>query len=52
MTRELVYGRRAVRELLRGRRQALELWATERALAAEDWLREEPPVKVQLKPEL
>ena len=51
MTRELVYGRRAVRELLRGRRQALELWATERALAAEAWLREEPPVKVHVKPE-
>ena len=38
MTRELVYGRRAVREALRGRRQVLELWATERALASEPWL--------------
>ena len=36
--RELVYGRRAVREALRGRREVLELWATERALAAEPWL--------------
>ncbi|MDX6518345.1 MAG: hypothetical protein QOF50_1191, partial [Gaiellaceae bacterium] len=30
-TREQVYGRRAVREALRGRREVLELWATERA---------------------
>ena len=40
VTRELVYGRRPVREALRGRREVLELWATERALAAEPWLRE------------
>ena len=40
MTREQVYGRRPVREALRGRRGVLELWATERALAAEPWLRE------------
>lgn len=38
MTRELVYGRRAVREVLRGRREALEVWATDRARAAEPWL--------------
>jgi 23S rRNA (guanosine2251-2'-O)-methyltransferase len=39
--RELVYGRRPVREVLRaGRREALELHVTERALAAEPWLRE------------
>jgi 23S rRNA (guanosine2251-2'-O)-methyltransferase len=50
MTSDLVYGRRAVRELLRGRRQALELWATERALSAEPWLRE-AEVRVQVKPE-
>ena len=50
MTRDLVYGRRAVRELLRGRRQPLELWATARAHAAEPWL-EEAPVRVQVKPE-
>ena len=50
MTRELVYGRRAVRELLRGRRQALELWVTDRALAAEPWL-QEAPVRVQVKPD-
>jgi 23S rRNA (guanosine2251-2'-O)-methyltransferase len=50
VTRELVYGRRAVRELLRGRRQALELWVTDRALAAEPWL-QEAPVRVQVKPD-
>jgi 23S rRNA (guanosine2251-2'-O)-methyltransferase len=40
MTREQVYGRRAVREALRGRREVLELWATERAVKAEPWLGE------------
>ncbi len=50
MTRDQVYGRRPVREALRGRREVLELWAGERALAAEPWLRE-APLKVQLKPE-
>jgi 23S rRNA (guanosine2251-2'-O)-methyltransferase len=38
VTGDLVYGRRAVREALRGRRQVLGLWATERALAGEPWL--------------
>jgi 23S rRNA (guanosine2251-2'-O)-methyltransferase len=38
VTPDLVYGRRAVREALRGRREVLEVWATERALAAEPWL--------------
>ncbi len=38
MTRELVYGRRAVREALRGPREVLEVWASERALKAEPWL--------------
>ena len=42
VTRDQVYGRRPVREALRGRREVLELWATERALAAEPWLREAP----------
>ena len=32
VTGDLVYGRRAVREALRGRREVLELWATERAV--------------------
>jgi 23S rRNA (guanosine2251-2'-O)-methyltransferase len=40
-----------VRELLRGRREALELWATERALAAEPWLRDAASPRVQVKPE-
>jgi 23S rRNA (guanosine2251-2'-O)-methyltransferase len=35
---DLVYGRRPVREALRGRREVLEVLATERALAAEEWL--------------
>jgi 23S rRNA (guanosine2251-2'-O)-methyltransferase len=48
---EYVYGRRAVRELLRGPREVLELWATERALAAESWLRDEPRLRVQVKQE-
>ena len=52
MTREVVYGRRPVREVLRaGRRQVLELLATERALAAEPWLREESGLRVQVRPE-
>jgi 23S rRNA (guanosine2251-2'-O)-methyltransferase len=54
VTREQVYGRRAVREALRGRREVLELWATERALKAEAWLREteRPRVQVKLEREL
>jgi 23S rRNA (guanosine2251-2'-O)-methyltransferase len=39
-----------VRELLRGPREVLELWATERALRAEAWLGE-APLRVQRKPE-
>jgi 23S rRNA (guanosine2251-2'-O)-methyltransferase len=50
VTREVVYGRRPVRELLRGPREALELWATERALKSEPWLRD-GGVRVQQKPE-
>ena len=50
MTREQVYGRRPVREALRGRREVLELWATERAIAAEPWLRESD-LRVQIKPD-
>ncbi len=51
MTSELVYGRRSVREALRGPREVLELQATERALEAEPWLRQESGVRVQVKPE-
>jgi 23S rRNA (guanosine2251-2'-O)-methyltransferase len=46
---EQVYGRRPVRELLRGPREVLEVWATERALEAEPWLKAEVPVRVQTK---
>jgi 23S rRNA (guanosine2251-2'-O)-methyltransferase len=49
VTREQVYGRRPVREALRGRREVLELWATERAVAAEPWLRETERPRVQVK---
>src|SRR5712692_9467915 len=49
MTREQVYGRRPVREALRGRREVLELWATERAVKGEAWLRETAPPRVQVK---
>jgi 23S rRNA (guanosine2251-2'-O)-methyltransferase len=46
-----VYGRRPVREALRGPREVLELWATERALRAEPWLRDEAGLRIQVKPE-
>lgn len=54
MTRDQVYGRRAVREALRGRREVLELWATERAVKAEGWLRavDRPRVQAKLEREL
>ena len=48
---EYVYGRNAVREAVRGPREVREIWATERALASEEWLREEPGLRVQVKPE-
>lgn len=35
---EHIYGRRAVREALRGPREVRELWVSERALKAEPWL--------------
>jgi 23S rRNA (guanosine2251-2'-O)-methyltransferase len=54
VTRDQVYGRRPVREALRGPRGVLELWATERALKAERWLRdvERPRLQVKLEREL
>jgi 23S rRNA (guanosine2251-2'-O)-methyltransferase len=51
MIREQVYGRRAVREALRGRREVLELWVTERALSTGDWLRDVSGLRVQVKQE-
>jgi 23S rRNA (guanosine2251-2'-O)-methyltransferase len=49
MSREQVYGRRPVREVLRGPREVLELWATERAVKSEPWLRELERPRVQVK---
>lgn len=49
MTRDLVYGRNAVRELYRGSRAVLETWATERAAAQIPWLEAGP--RPQVKPE-
>ena len=40
---EHIYGRRAVREALRGPREVREVWASERALKAEPWLEEPSP---------
>ena len=51
MTRELVYGRQPVRELLRGPREVHEVWASERALKGEPWLRDAPGIRVHVKPE-
>jgi 23S rRNA (guanosine2251-2'-O)-methyltransferase len=48
---EHVYGRNAVREAVRGPREVQEILATERALAAEQWLRDEPGLRVHVKPE-
>jgi 23S rRNA (guanosine2251-2'-O)-methyltransferase len=47
---ELLYGRRPVREAVRGAREVLELWTTERALKAEPWLNE-AGARVRVKPE-
>lgn len=50
MSREITYGRRPVREALRGaNREVLELWATERAIASEPWLRETERPRVHVK---
>jgi 23S rRNA (guanosine2251-2'-O)-methyltransferase len=51
MIREQVYGRRPVREALRGRRQVLEVWASERAVKAEPWLRDVNGLRVHVKPD-
>jgi 23S rRNA (guanosine2251-2'-O)-methyltransferase len=48
---ELVFGRRAVREALRGPREVVELHASERALRSEAWLREERGLRLQVRPE-
>ena len=51
MTTEPVYGRNAVREALRGPRAVREVWATERAVTGEPWLRDTDGVRLQVKPE-
>jgi 23S rRNA (guanosine2251-2'-O)-methyltransferase len=52
VTRELVYGRRPVREVVRaGRREIGELLVSERALAAEPWIREISGLRLQIRPE-
>ncbi|MGD0167243.1 MAG: 23S rRNA (guanosine(2251)-2'-O)-methyltransferase RlmB [Gaiellaceae bacterium] len=51
MQRELVYGRNAVREAVRGRRQVLELWVSERAAEHELWLTEPGAPRLQVKNE-
>jgi 23S rRNA (guanosine2251-2'-O)-methyltransferase len=52
VTRELVYGRNAVREASRGRREVLELWASERAASQLDWLADGPRAQVKREREL
>ncbi|GIU95526.1 MAG: 23S rRNA (guanosine(2251)-2'-O)-methyltransferase RlmB [Gaiellaceae bacterium] len=49
MTRDLVYGRNAVRELYRGRREVLETWVTERAARQLPWLEAGP--RPRMRPE-
>jgi 23S rRNA (guanosine2251-2'-O)-methyltransferase len=49
VTRDLVYGRNAVRELYRGPREVAETWVTERAAAQIPWLDAGP--RAQVKPE-
>jgi 23S rRNA (guanosine2251-2'-O)-methyltransferase len=51
VTADLVYGRRSVREALRGRRQVLALYASERAIAAEEWLRDESGPRLRVEAE-
>jgi 23S rRNA (guanosine2251-2'-O)-methyltransferase len=52
VTRDLVYGRNPVREALRGPREVLEVWVTERAAASLDWLAEGPRPRVKREREL
>ena len=52
MTRDLVYGRNAVRELYRGRRRPVEVWVGARAAETLDWLTEGPRPQVRKEREL
>jgi len=47
VTREVVYGRNAARELYRGPREVLEVWVTERAAAQIPWLESGPKPHVK-----
>ena len=49
LTRDLVYGRNAARELYRGPRHVIETWVTERAEMQIPWLDSGP--RPQVKPE-
>jgi 23S rRNA (guanosine2251-2'-O)-methyltransferase len=49
MTRELVFGRNAVREALRGRRAVTEVWAGRKAADTLPWLADAP--RLQVRPE-
>ena len=51
MDREFVYGRNAVREAIRGQREVLELWASEKAAELEPWLKEPGAPRIQVKSE-
>jgi 23S rRNA (guanosine2251-2'-O)-methyltransferase len=52
VTRDLLYGRRPVREALRGRREVLEVWASERARETEPWLADAPRLQTKLERDL
>ena len=52
MTRDVVYGRNPVREALRGPREVLEVWASERAVGRLEWLAEGPRARVKREREL
>lgn len=52
MTRDVVYGRNAVRELYRGRRRPLEVWVGARAAETLEWLAEGPRPQVRKEREL
>jgi 23S rRNA (guanosine2251-2'-O)-methyltransferase len=52
VTRDLLYGRRPVREALRGRREVLEVWASERARESEPWLADAPRLQTKLERDL
>ena len=51
MVKEILYGRNAVREAVRGPRQVLELWVSDRAAEHELWLTEPGAPRAQVKPE-